>query len=139
MKQIIVDSCVWIAAFYKRDKNHDRGKKFLDWFNKHESIKVIITDYIISETLTYLRKKTKNSKSVKEVIDLFLEDERFEIYFTLENFFYNAMEIFKKYEKLSFIDSASVVFYFNLKPDYLLSYDSGFNAFKNIVRFEHPQ
>ncbi len=139
MRVILVDSCVWIAAFYKRDKNHELGKQFLDWLKNEENIKIIITDYIISESITYLRKKAGNSKFINEPINLFLEDQRFEIYFTLEDYFYKAMEIFQKYKKLSFVDSTMLITYFNLKPDYLLSYDSGFNAFKNIIRYEYPQ
>lgn len=138
MKKILVDSCVWIAAFYKKDKNHPLGVQFLEWFKKQENILIITTDYIISETLTYLRKKAKNKNSIRDIIDLFLIDQRIEIYFTSESFFHRAMQIFIKYDQLSFVDSTLIVFYINLKTDYMLSYDVGFNSYKDIIRFESP-
>ena len=138
MKKILVDSCVWIAAFYKKDKNHPLGVQFLEWFKKQENILIITTDYIISETITYLRKKAKNKNSIKDIIDLFLIDQRIEIYFTSESFFHRAMQIFIKYDQLSFVDSTLIVFYINLKTDYMLSYDVGFNSYKDIIRFESP-
>ena len=139
IKRILIDSCVWIAAFYKKDKNHNLGKAFLEWLNEQNNLEIIITDFIIAETLNYLRKKARDQRIVKEIIETYFDDEKTEIFFTQEEQFHGALDVFQKYKKLSFVDSTIVISYFNLKPDYLLSYDSGFNVFKNIIRYEYPQ
>lgn len=139
IKKIIVDSCVWISAFYKKDKYYEKGKLFLDWLKKQNDIQIIITDNIITETLTFIRRKAKNPSLVNKIIDIFLDDDRIEIYYTPEIVFLKALNIFQRYEKLSMVDSTIIVFYINLNPDYLLSYDETFNSYKELIRYEQPR
>ncbi|MFX1259845.1 MAG: type II toxin-antitoxin system VapC family toxin [Promethearchaeota archaeon] len=138
MKKIIVDSCYWITAFAARDKYHKIGKKFLRWLKKQEKIKILITDFIIIETLSFIRRKADPIKA-NEVIDFFLKYEKIEIYYNDEEIFNEAIEIFKKYTKLSLVDCTIVIVYLNQKCDYLLSYDYGFDTYQEIIRFEQPQ
>ncbi|KKL66523.1 hypothetical protein LCGC14_2144160 [marine sediment metagenome] len=138
-KKILVDSCVWIAAYYKQDKYHEKGKLFIEWLKSQRNVEIIIIDNIIIETLTFLRKKAKDPATVNEVANIFMEDDRIEVYITSEEAFYKGLEIFRKYKALSVVDSIIVVFYLNLNPDYLLSYDVRFNSYNEIIRFEEPQ
>lgn len=139
MRKFFVDSVVWIAAFLKNDVNHQKGKLFLEWFEKQDKIKIFINDYVISEIAAYMRKKAKNQPLlINKIIDMFYEDPRIEIFFTSEDNFNLAVDIFKNYEKLSLVDSIIVYHCLNNKIDYLISFDSGFNSHGEIRRIIDP-
>ena len=132
MKKIIVDSCVWIAVYLKKDKYHQRGKYFFDWLEEQDKVKIVINDFIISETLTFLKRKgNKFPKSISEIIKLFEKDERIDIFYTSKDLFNEAIGVFKKYEELSVIDSIIFSFYFIIEPNYLLIHD------KRVFSFDH--
>lgn len=140
MKGIIVDSNVWNSAFYERDDHRKKGKIFLNWMNKQKDIKVIINDYIISETLTFVRKKTKKNPSIAiKIINLFFQDPRIEIFYTSKENFNLAIDIYKKYGELSLVDSIIVLDYINIEPLCLISYDEGFDTYGRIIRFSDPR
>lgn len=133
MKKIIVDSCVWIAYYLKKDKFHKKAEYFLSWLEDQEDIKIIINEYILSETLTFLRRKVRSSlKNLKKVMDFFLNDERIDLFYTNPDLFNEALKIFEKYDKFSITDSIIFLLYFNLKPNYLLTYDDDFFSFENM-------
>ncbi|KKN02440.1 hypothetical protein LCGC14_1117730 [marine sediment metagenome] len=139
MKALIVDSCVWNAAFHKRDNHHEKGRKFLEWFNNRNDIKVYINDYIISETLAFLRRKlTKRVDITNKIINMFLTDERIEVFYTSKENFNLAIDIFRQYDKLSLVDSIIVLNYLKTEPICLISYDEGFDTYTKITRLEDP-
>lgn len=106
MKKIIVDSCVWIAVYLKKDKYHQRGKYFFDWLEEQDKVKIIINDFIISETLTFLKRKGKKfPKSISEIIKLFQKDERIDIFYTSKDLFNEAIGVFKYILVYSFLFS----------------------------------
>lgn len=139
MRKFLVDSVVWIAAFLKNDDHHQKGKLFLEWFEKQDKNEIFINDYIISEIAAHMRKKAKNQPLlINKIIDMFYEDPRIEIYYTSEENFNLAIDIFKNYEKLSLVDSIIVYHYLNNKIDYLISFDSGFDSHREINRITDP-
>ncbi len=141
MKKIIVDSCVWIAVYLKKDKYHQKGKYFFDWLGEQDNVKIIINDFIISETLTFLKRKGRNfPKSINEVIELFQNDRRIDIFYTSKDLFNEAIRVFKKYEDLSVVDSIIFSFYFVIEPNYLLTYDKRFFSFDHLglLAFDNP-
>ncbi|MHA1661248.1 MAG: PIN domain-containing protein [Promethearchaeota archaeon] len=139
MKKFFVDSVIWIAAFLRNDNHHQKGKLFLEWFEKQDKIKIIINDHIISEIAAHMRKKAKSKPLlINKIIDIFYEDPRIEIYYTSEENFNLAIEIFKNYEKLSLVDSIIVYHYLNNKIEYLISFDSGFDSYREINRIVDP-
>lgn len=94
MRIFFVDSVVWISAFLKNDVHHQKGKLFLEWFEKQDKIKIFINDYIISEIAAHMRKKAKNQPLlINKIIDMFYEDPRIAIYYTSEENFNLAIEI----------------------------------------------
>jgi len=83
MKIIIVDSGVWISAFLKKDKYHPQGKKFLIWLNSQNYIKIVSTDYIISEILAYLRRKA-DPLLANDALEMMLNHEKIDVYYSNE-------------------------------------------------------
>ena len=86
-----------------------------------------------------MRKKAKNQPLlINKIIDMFYEDLRIAIYYTSEENFNLAIEIFKNYEKLSLVDSIIVYHCLNNKVDYLISFDAGFDSHREINRIIDP-
>ena len=140
MKIIIVDSCVWNSVFYKRDDHREKGIRFFKWLTNQKDVKICINDYIISETFSFIKRKTKvNREQIEKIINLLLNDERIEVFYTSKENFDLALDIYKKYEKLSLVDSIIVLNYLNIKPICLLSYDKGFDSYGDIIRLEDPK
>ncbi len=137
MKIIIVDSGIWISAFLKKDKHHDKGSKFLTWLNSQNTIRIVITDYIISEILAYLRRKA-DPLLANNALDMILTHEKIDVYYSSEEIFDKSVEIFKKYKQFSLVDATIVFFYLKLECDYLISYESGFNSFREIKTVGTP-
>ena len=137
--KIIVDSGIWIALFYKQDDHRNLGILFDNWFKKQKNIQIYINDHIISEVIARIIKKDRNRKELtKKIIKLFLNDERINVLYTSKEVFLQALEICKKYEKLSLVDSLIMCNYYQINPNCLLSYDQGFNSDPNLIRFEDP-
>ena len=140
MKFIIVDSCVWNSVFYKRDSHREKGENFFNWLENQTDVKILINDYIISETFSFIKRKIKvNREKIEYIINLFFNDERIEVFYTSKENFELAIDIYKDYEKLSLVDSIIVLNYLNVKPLCLLSYDKGFDSYAEIVRLEDPK
>lgn len=140
MDRVIADSSIWIGAFVKKDKWHKNGKKFLEWLEKQENVRVIVPVGVIYEVIAgILEKYDGGFEKANKALDLFVTHEKFEIYYNTEESFNEANNIFKKYKVFSLVDSTIVVLYVNKKCNILFSTDSDYNCCSTfITRLEYP-
>lgn len=128
----LVDSCVFIGAFNPRDGEHKRGAAIVKAIDERK-FKAAITDYILNEILTFVRKKSgyENSLVVLEILESHPNINLIRV----DNESYNdAFDIFRKYPALSFTDSASVSMMMNHKIKNIYSFDGGFDGIKEVNR-----
>ena len=129
---MIVDSVVWIALKYKRDKFHKQATdKFLSIIKANTTL--FVTDYIIIETYSFLLRKT-SFEVAQEALQMFFNSNIIKIFFNDASTFSNTQSICKKYAKLSYVDANIVL---NMKKygiSEIFSYDSGFDSIKAIKR-----
>ncbi len=139
MKIIIADSGIWIGAFIKGDKWHQNGKKFLEWLNKEERVRVIIPIGVIYEVIAAILNKTNGGfEKANKALELFMTSQNFEIYYNTEESFKEVKNIFRKYKVFSLVDSTIVILYANKGCNILFSTDSGYNTCPFINRLEFP-
>ncbi len=126
-----IDTCVFFAGFVEKDKYHKKAKKIL--MNLNEK-KIFYSDYVFSELLT-LTKKRKGLKEANKLLELLLNSE-IQMLKVERKHIALAVELFKKYEKLSFTDCTNIALMldFNIKTIY--SFDKGFDAIPRIIRKE---
>ncbi|MGQ4834034.1 MAG: type II toxin-antitoxin system VapC family toxin [Candidatus Asgardarchaeia archaeon] len=124
---LLVDSNIFIAAFNPRDKHHKVGKEYLIAIEEGKLGKVVITDYILDELLTYIRKKLGFKISL-EVLERILSDENITIEKIDKKDFDLAIFFFEELKNLSFTDSTIIAFMKNRNIKKLLTLDSDFKA-----------
>lgn len=139
MKRIIIDSCIWIGAFIKKDKYHRNGKEVLKWLEEQQNVKVLVPIGVIYEvTASIMENKYGGFRKAKMVFDLFLNHEKFDIYYNSEQMFQEIENIFKKYEIFSLVDSTIILLYINKNCHILFSTDNDFNHCNFVNKLEIP-
>ncbi len=131
----VVDSGVWIGAFNPRDRYHERAKPIVEAVSGGELGRALISDHIFGEVTTYLRRKVGPERSAG-VGEAMLDSPHLETVFVDEDVFNAAHHIFRRYRQLSFADAVSVVIIRESKSPGIFSFDSGFDAVRDVRRLD---
>jgi hypothetical protein len=131
----LVDSGVWIGAFIPKDRHHQEAVAMLKEILKGKLGKVLITNLIFSEVVTYIRRKVGERQSI-EAARALLNSDHVEIIHIDEHTFNAAYHMFERYHGLSFTDAASVAVMRDRGVQQMLSFDKGFDGIRDIVRLE---
>jgi len=105
---ILVDSSIWDAAKRKRDKSHAVAREVLREIMEGKYGRVVITDYIIDEVVTWLNAHTTHKIAV-QTADFFSTSKEIEIEKIDWAVLREARELFRKYDFLSFTDATTAV------------------------------
>jgi predicted nucleic acid-binding protein len=105
---ILVDSSIWDAAKRKRDKSHAVAREVLREIMEGKYGRVVITDYIIDEVVTWLNAHTTHRIAV-QTADFFFTSKEIEIEKIDWAVLREARELFRKYDFLSFTDATTAV------------------------------
>ncbi len=127
-----VDSGIFIGAFNPRDTEHKKSAQIIECVDK-KTFRAVITDYILDEILTFVRRKAGYEKSVS-VSNYLTFHGNIEILRIDEECYLAAFYIFQKYPTLSFTDSTTVAVILNHGIKYIYSFDKGFDSVKEIKR-----
>ena len=107
----------------------------MDSFIKGDIRKILITDYVLLETISFLLKKSGFEEAI-ETLNMFLQNERIEIVFVDELMLETAKSLFEKYRDLSLTDCSIIALMEEKKIKTLFSFDNGFDKIKGIIRKE---
>jgi predicted nucleic acid-binding protein len=105
---ILVDSSIWDAAKRRRDKSHAVAREVLQEIMEGKYGRVVITDYIIDEVVTWLNAHTTHKIAV-QTADFFFTSKEIEIEKIDWAVLREARELFRKYDYLSFTDATTAV------------------------------
>jgi len=131
----LVDSEVWIGAFNPKDRYHEKAKPIVQAVSSGALGRVFITDHIFGEVTTYLRRKVGPDRSAG-VGEAMLNSPHLETIFVDEDIFNAAHHIFRRYRQLSFADAVSVVMVRERKLPGIFSFDTGFDAVRDVRRLD---
>jgi len=67
-KPSLLDTTVFIAAAFPREKHHKEGRAIITSVEKGALGKPVITDYILNEVVTFVRKRKGAAASI-EMLD----------------------------------------------------------------------
>ena len=123
-----LDSSVIIAAAVVSDANHKRAVELLSEASKE---RCVITDHILGEVATFLRKKLGSEEACG--LSLRLVSNLEVVFFTRKGVL-SALEIMKKYRILSLCDALTIVAMRSLNVKRLYSFDSDFDIIEGIER-----
>ncbi len=125
---MIIDSSVFIAAANKNDENFKRANELLVMA---ERAGAKTTDHVLEEVVTYLCKKAGSDIAYKTGSGML---NSFELVFFSEENLREALELVKKYKRLSLCDALSVVAASEMRDKSICSFDSDFDVVKGIKR-----
>ncbi len=135
MKQIIVDSGVWMSATRKDDSNYKKGEKILRWIQEeNKEYEIVITNLILAEFTNFIQNK-KHHKS-RELVDLLIN--KVTLIFDDEKLFERTMQFYNRYEQFGYVDAHTALLCTLLGCEYLISFDTDFDAFKEVTRIDKP-
>ena len=125
---IILDTSFLIAFYNKRDSRHREALKI---FDEIANDKLVISDYIFDEVVTFLRAKVpwiaqEVGKNILENLDVIrVNDEDF----------ITAWELFNKFDELSFTDCTTLSLSKRLKIRRVVTFDQSLiRAFEKVKR-----
>ena len=121
---IFVDTCILVAYYNDRDRDHERGVELIKKAVKGEYGKIYISDYVFDELLTVVFVRTKNHKKAVRVGEIIL-DSGIEILRVDEKAFLDAFELFKKL-KMSFTDCTILSLSKSYGIDTIMTFDKAF-------------
>lgn len=134
-EEAVIDSVVWVSAFSEKDQYREICKLIFGGYTGGKIKKVVVTDYVLLETINFLLRKEKFDVALL-VFNLFLQSERIEIVYVDELIFEDIKTLFEKYEDLSLTDCSIIALMKERGIKYLFSLDSGFDKVKEIIRKE---
>ena len=129
----LIDSNIWIAAKIEKDYWHKKGKEIVKKILDGALKKVVITDYIVDEVVTYLNART-NFETAREMLETLTSSQFIEVIIIDAQQFEKTKEIFEKNKNLSFTDASSVVVMQDKKINKIISFDEDFDGIEGIER-----
>ncbi|MBI4399314.1 PIN domain-containing protein, partial [Candidatus Micrarchaeota archaeon] len=100
-----VDSSIFIASYRLEDEFHRKG---LELLKKAGTERIVITDHILDEVVTFISKRVDKNKAYEIGLDI-MSAEEVEIVYCSEEMVRESLELVKRYEKLSLCDALSIV------------------------------
>ncbi|MBN2441843.1 MAG: type II toxin-antitoxin system VapC family toxin [Spirochaetales bacterium] len=105
-KVIFIDTGYWLALLNKKDNNHESARSKIETLKQS---KIVISDFIIFETITFLNSSLKKHSLAMLFMDFIQSLENLEIIEVNSDIKITALELFKKYndKDFSFTDCVS--------------------------------
>ena len=133
---IFIDTGIFIAYANKKDEHHTDASNLLEKIMKNKYGMAFTSDYVFSETVTYVQHKTKDITKSKDLGDLILGNKEKNIpsFITLlvitPDTLQDTWKSFLKYKdkELSFVDCASIELVKKKNIEYIASFDSDFDG-----------
>ncbi|OYT44923.1 VapC toxin family PIN domain ribonuclease [Candidatus Bathyarchaeota archaeon ex4484_40] len=132
-KPSLLDTTVFIAAAFPREKHHKEGRAIITSVEEGALGEPVITDYILDEVVTFVRKRKGAAASI-EMLDAITHSPRLRLVKVESRHFEAGLQIFRTYEGLSFTDAISVAVMRDLDIEVIYSFDSNFDGIPGIVR-----
>jgi hypothetical protein len=126
MKPVFVDTSYWIALFDRKDQNHKRSVKLSEQL---KTSKIIVSDFVIFETITFLNTSVKNHSLALLFLDFIYEQDNIEVLEIGTVLKKNSLQIFKDYydKDFSFTDCSSFALMASLNIKNAVSFDRHFS------------
>lgn len=130
----VLDSVVLIGAFYRSDQWHRPAAAILRKVDEGALGECVLTDFILAETLNFMRARAgpEAGTSCLEGIE---SSESIRVERVTDGQFRAAKDVyFRRFPRLSFVDSLTVAFMKDRSVERLYSFDAGFDSVPGIRR-----
>jgi len=128
---------IFIAAYFPREVHHQDGKEVIAAIESQRIREALITDYILDETVTFVRRRAGVEAS-NRVLDTLLGSANLKFMKIEKTHLEAGIAFFKRYDTLSFTDATTVAVMKDQGIDLIYSFDSGFDSVPGVVRVVKP-
>lgn len=133
----LIDTAVFIAAYFPKEVHHKDAKEIVTAIQTQRIREALITDYILDETVTFVRARA-GAEASNRVLDTLLSSPNLKLLKINKNHFEAGIAFFKRYDKLSFTDATTVAIMKDKGINLIYSFDSDFDAVPGIARMVKP-
>lgn len=137
MAVALVDTAVLVGMVDTDDRHHDDALEIVMGIDRGDLPTGRVTDYVVLETLNWIHGR-RHSRKARETYSRLNESAGFEIQDAAQKDFTRALELFERYDGLSFGDATIVAHMEREGIEYLYSFDDGFDAVEGLTRLETP-
>lgn len=139
MPSAVVDTVVLLDFWNERaERRHDRAQNIVRGIDHGRLPTGRITNYVVLEMLNLLDKRLGTGLASNTYRRL-SESAGFETVQASDDDFRRAVDLFERYDGLSFGDATTVAYMRRLGIEYLYSFDSDFDAVDGITRLATGQ
>lgn len=135
MPRVLVDTTVLFAAAYRRDDAHDHALPMLRAIDNATLPEAVVLNYVLAETLNGLTTYAGHEVAT-DFLDRIEENTRFHVDSLTSDAFATAKGLFRRYERLSFVDACLVAYMRAQGLGYLYAFDSDFDAVEDVYRLD---
>lgn len=129
-----MDTVVLVGALHRRDTHHDEALPIVRAADRGDLAPLIVTDFILAETLNYIVKKG-SSAAARQALDR-LESSPGFVFERVPDTSYDRGrgEVFRRYDGLSFVDCLTVAWMEDHDVETIYSFDQGFDRVGSVTR-----
>jgi predicted nucleic acid-binding protein len=126
MRLIFADTSYWIALFDRKDQNHKCSVKLSVGL---KSSRIIVSDFVVFETITFLNTSVKNHSLAMLFLDFIYEQDNIEVIEIGSELKEKSLQVFKDYydKDFSFTDCSSFALMAFLSIKNAVSFDKHFS------------
>ncbi len=135
MPRALVDTTVLFAAAYRRDGAHDDALPILRGIDSADLPEAVVLDYVLAETLNGLITHAGHGAAV-DFLDRVEGNARFHLDSLTAEAFATAKALFRRFERLSFVDACIVAYMRTEGLGYLYAFDDDFDAVGDVYRLD---
>ena len=128
-----LDTTVLYAAADESDLLHDDGLAIVRGVNEGTLPNGVVVDYVLAETLNGVVREISHG-AASDFLDRIERNDRFEIDRPRTDAFATGKAVFRKQDRLSFVDGLVVGYMRDRGLEYLYSFDAGFDGIDGITR-----
>jgi predicted nucleic acid-binding protein len=135
MRLCVIDSNVLIAYALSRDQNHDRGSEIVRGVDGRKLPDCVLTNYVLGEVLNYIHNRAGQDTAL-DTLERVDRSPGFSIDHCARRDFIEGKKLFRKYDRLTFIDSITAAYMQREGINYLYSFDDDFDGVDGVTRLE---
>lgn len=129
----LVDTGVVYSAFYRRDQHHETGLAVVRDADAGALPQLVVLDFVLAETMNALTRQLAPDES-REALSMLEASAGFDVVRTSASVWARGRTLYRRLDRLSFVDALLVAFARERGRPYLYSFDTGFDGVDGLHR-----
>lgn len=132
-QRALVDTGVIYSAFHRQDEFHETGLAIVRDADQHALPQLIVLDFVLAETMNALTQQLV-PEDAQAALEMLESSTGFELARTSATVWARGIDVYKRIDRLSFVDSLLVAFCREHDCPFLYSFDAGFDGIDDVRR-----